>query len=128
MASIIHTTVLPFLLIGCAELKADIDSDVDGLLNSQEEALGTDPDNPDSDEDGHLDGAEYDGGFDPLDVESHPYMGGYPTKPCDPQPDATGYAIGDTSHDFSLVDQYGEDVTLSDFCGKTVILETSAFW
>jgi hypothetical protein len=116
------------LSIGCAELKVDIDADQDGLLNSQEEEMGTDPDLADSDEDGHLDGVEAEGGFDPLDPDSHPYFGAYPTKPCDPTPDATGYAIGDTSQDFALVDQHGEEVTLSDFCGKTIVLETSAFW
>ena len=125
---ILRNSIFLFSLVGCAELKVDIDSDVDGLLNSQEEALGTDPDNPDSDEDGHLDGTEVDGGFDPLSDESHPYMGGYLTRPCEEEPESTGYAVGDISHDFSLVDQYGEDVTLSDFCGNTIILEASAFW
>ena len=128
MLMILRFAIFPLCLLGCAELKADIDSDVDGLLNSQEEELGTDPENPDSDGDGHLDGAEADGGFDPLNVESHPYMGGYLTRPCDSEPEPTGYAVGDISHDFSLVDQYGEDVTLSDFCGNTIILEASAFW
>ena len=125
MLRLFFTTLI---LSGCAEIKADIDSDVDGLLNSQEEALGTDPNNPDSDEDGHKDGTEYQAGFDPLDSESHPYKGDYPTKPCDPQPESTGYAVGDISPDFELVDQHGEMVSLSDFCGKTVVLETSAFW
>ena len=124
----IRYLTLPIILMGCAELKADIDSDVDGLLNSQEEALGTDPNNPDSDEDGHSDGTEVDAGFDPLSEESHPYMGGYLTRPCDSEPEPTGYAVGQISPDFSLVDQYGEDVTLSDFCGNTIILEASAFW
>jgi hypothetical protein len=129
MLNMKSTHLLVFgLSFGCAELKVDIDADEDGLLGSQEEALNTDPDVADSDGDGHLDGVEYEGGFDPLDPESHPYFGDYPTKPCDPFPEATGYAIGDTSQDFALVDQYGEEVTLSDFCGKTVVLETSAFW
>ena len=46
----------------------------------------------------------------------------------DTTPSATGYAVGQTVPDFSLVDQYGEEVTLSDFCGSVVLLETSAFW
>ena len=116
------------VLSGCADIKADIDSDIDGLLNSQEDTLGTDPNNDDSDGDGHTDGAEYQAGFDPLDPESHPYFGDYPTKPCDPQPASTGYAVGDISPDFELVDQHGEMVSLSDFCDKTVVIETSAFW
>ncbi|MCB2204903.1 OmpA family protein [bacterium] len=36
----------------------DADSDGDGLLNSEERELGTDPNNPDTDEDGLKDGAE----------------------------------------------------------------------
>jgi len=122
---------IPIILlfsVGCAEIKADIDADGDGLLNSQEEELGTDPNNPDSDGDNHLDGVESEGGFDPLDKESHPYFGGYATKPCEEEPEPTGYAVGDISQNFELVDQYGEMVSLDDFCGNTVVLETSAFW
>ena len=54
------------------------------------------------------------------------YAGGYSTSPC--SPNSTGYGVGDTSHDWSLIDQHGEMVTLSDFCGQTIIIETSAFW
>ena len=121
-------TTLITSLLACAELKADIDADEDGLLNSEEEAAQTDPNNPDSDGDGHLDGAEVAGDFDPNDPDNHPYKGDYPTDKCEPTPDGTGYAVGDISPDWSLVDQHGEPVTLSDFCNKTIILETSAFW
>ena len=115
--------------VGCAELKVDIDADEDGLLTSEEEALGTDPLEPDSDGDGHLDGDEATGGFNPLDAESHPYKGGYTTIPCeDGVPDGTGYAVGQISPSFELVDQHDEIVTLSDFCGQAVVIETSAFW
>lgn len=67
----------------------DIDTDGDGLLDSEEEKLGTDRNNPDTDEDeltdfdeikkwktdplnsdtdgdGYLDGQEVEGGYDPL--------------------------------------------------------------
>ena len=114
--------------IACAELKVDIDEDQDGLLNSEEERLGTDPQTPDSDGDGHLDGDEVAGDFDPNSVLSYPYTGDYPTAKCDPTPNGTGYAVGDISPDWELVDQHGDLVKLSDFCGKTIILETSAFW
>jgi len=114
--------------VGCAELKVDIDADEDGLLTSEEEELGTDPLEPDSDGDGHLDGDEAVGGFNPLDAESHPYKGGYRTIPCETEPVSSGYAVGDISEDWELVDQHNEMVTLSDFCGQTVVLETSAFW
>ena len=114
--------------VACAELKIDIDSDGDGLLDSEEILLGTDPQKEDSDEDGHLDGDEVAAGFDPNSALSYPYTGDYPTAKCDPTPQGTGYAVGDISQDWELVDQHGDLVKLSDFCGKTIILETSAFW
>jgi hypothetical protein len=43
-----------------------IDSDGDGLMDDEEEILGTDPNNPDSDGDGIIDGDEIDQGTDPL--------------------------------------------------------------
>ena len=42
------------------------DSDNDGLSDSQELELGTDPHNPDTDSDGYLDGSEVANGYDPL--------------------------------------------------------------
>lgn len=47
------------------------DRDGDGLSDDEEEALGTDPDNPDTDGDGLEDGAEVnDHGTDPLDADT----------------------------------------------------------
>jgi len=46
-----------------------VDSDGDGLSDSDEVARGTDPHNPDSDGDGVSDGAEVAAGTDPLDAE-----------------------------------------------------------
>ena len=43
-----------------------LDSDGDGLCNKLEEGLGTDPNNSDSDGDGHDDGTEVSSNFDPL--------------------------------------------------------------
>jgi len=50
----------------------DDDRDDDGLTNDEEDELGTDPDNPDSDGDGLLDGTEVnsDRPTDPLDSDS----------------------------------------------------------
>jgi hypothetical protein len=48
------------------------DADNDGLSNSQEIALGTDPLNPDTDGDGWSDREEVLDGTDPLDPLSHP--------------------------------------------------------
>lgn len=49
--------------------KTIIDQDKDGLSDSWEKLLGTDPVNPDTDGDGYKDGAEVVAGFDPLSGE-----------------------------------------------------------
>ena len=56
------------------------------------------------------------------------YAGGYPINPCASIPTATGMSVGDVSPDWTLQDQYGETVRLSDFCGSVVLLESVAFW
>lgn len=43
-----------------------IDSDQDGLSDSEEKAYGTDPNNSDTDGDGYTDGVEVKSGYDPL--------------------------------------------------------------
>src|SRR6266567_3674295 len=43
-----------------------IDSDCDGLTNTEEKLYGTDPTNPDTDGDGYSDGVEVKSGYDPL--------------------------------------------------------------
>ncbi len=52
---------------GAACLAAD--SDGDGLSNAEEDALGTDRDNPDTDGDGENDATERGGGAQPLDAD-----------------------------------------------------------
>ncbi len=117
-------------LLACSPVSVDmdLDKDEDGLLTSEEEALGTDPDNPDSDGDGHSDGSEVNSGIDPLNEEDHPYFGNYPVSRCDPAVEGTGYAVGDVSNDFELMDQFGEMIKLSDFCENVVVLVAAAFW
>jgi hypothetical protein len=56
--------------IGLIVEPAGADSDGDGLVNSQELALGTDPFSTDTDGDGLLDGEEEAAGTDPLDPDS----------------------------------------------------------
>lgn len=46
------------------------DNDQDGMNNSMEKSMGTDPDNPDTDSDGMNDGNEHLAGTDPLDQYS----------------------------------------------------------
>jgi hypothetical protein len=48
----------------------DIDSDGDGLVNSEESAASLDPDNPDTDGDGLTDGEEVELGTDPLSADT----------------------------------------------------------
>lgn len=48
------------------------DPDNDGLTNSEEQTLGTDPNDADSDDDGITDGGENDQGTDPNDPEDTP--------------------------------------------------------
>ncbi|MFQ5416365.1 MAG: exo-alpha-sialidase [Myxococcota bacterium] len=55
------------------------DSDGDGLIDAIEAHVhGTDPHDPDTDDDGFSDGEEIDGGSDPLDVNSVPLGVGVP--------------------------------------------------
>jgi hypothetical protein len=144
-------------LLGCeaAEATIELDEDQDGLMTSEEEELGTDPQNSDSDGDGasdseeleygtdptdptdgpqtdtdgdgYTDYDEIDAGMDHTDPNEHPYLGGYPLNRCDTDPGEGDNIIGSVAKDFALVDQFGETVTLSDFCGDVVILEVSQF-
>ncbi len=52
------------------------DTDNDGLADSQENSIGTDPFDPDTDGDGYEDGAEVEAGHDPLDPLDFPLMPG----------------------------------------------------
>ena len=60
------------------------DTDADGLNNTREQELGTDPTKADTDGDGFSDGEEDAAGTDPLDPASKP--AGTPTPPTPPTP------------------------------------------
>ncbi len=107
---------------------AQLDDDGDGLTNGEEAALGTDPALEDSDGDGHSDGEEVDGNTDPLDDQDRPYAGGWPIADCRDGIASTGNSEGDIADDFTLMDQFGEQVRLHSFCDRLVVLVGSAFW
>ena len=82
----------------------DFDGDGDGLSNVEEDLLGTDPEDPDSDDDGLLDGTEVRGGnpADPSDPRNSI------TDPLDP--DTDGDRLCDGSRTVAGVCTGGEDV------------------
>jgi len=121
------------------EEAAPVDSDGDGLFDDEEEVLGTDPDNADSDGDGFDDLEEVEAGTNPAYEYSHVYEGNYNVGYCEEgMAEATGptssnghtplYAEGDVVENFTLMDQYGEDVDLYSFCGRNIMLVFSAGW
>jgi len=55
---LLAVAVTAFLCAGCSGEEIGLDSDGDGLTDSQEVAFGTDPNNPDTDGDGLLDGED----------------------------------------------------------------------
>jgi thiol-disulfide isomerase/thioredoxin len=70
-------------LFACQAEKTEdfIDSDGDGLSDSAEIELGSDPNNTDSDGDGYQDGWEVTEGTNPTDPASKIYQGGWPYNP-----------------------------------------------
>jgi thiol-disulfide isomerase/thioredoxin len=124
--------------------EGSLDPDEDGLTNDEEAALGTDPENADSDGDGVLDGAEIDDGTNPSYTYSHVYAGGYNVGFCESpyEGTATGatgtgsydgsswtaYQNGDVLENFTLLDQHGEMVDMYSFCGKHVVFAVGAGW
>jgi len=137
MRPILTPLILTFGLAGCAPAEmefgtegaeAPIDSDGDGLSDDEEIALGLDPNNSDSDGDGYTDGAEDNSYTNPLDPEDHPYEGGWPIDSCRYDIEATGsFGVGEIVQNYKFTDQFGEEVSLHDFCNHVVLLEHAGF-
>ncbi len=131
MRSLSFLCVAPFALFACAtaEIEVPTDADHDGLLSDEEAAHGTDPNVADTDGDGHSDGDEVSAGFDPTDLDDHPYLGGYDINRCDttPTPSGSGGTVGDIFSNFVAMDQHGEDVSLTDFCNNYIYIEAGTF-
>lgn len=66
IASSTEETASSSAIISSSSVTANIDSDNDGLTDSQEAKYGTDPHNPDTDGDGFKDGDEVKNGYNPL--------------------------------------------------------------
>lgn len=109
-------------------MKLDLDGDGDGLLDSDEVALGSDPGKPDSDDDGFVDGAEADQYTDPTDPEDKPYKNGWQIDACRNDVEPSGYEVGDIPEQVQLLNQFGETVRLHDFCNQVVYMVFAAFW
>ncbi|MUV04189.1 T9SS type B sorting domain-containing protein [Flavobacterium rakeshii] len=93
---------------------ATCDQDGDGLNNSEEALIGTDPTLPDTDGDGINDGDEVTGGSNPLDPCSPVPTGGCPTdadgdgSPFGTDPDDTNPCVPDSSA--GACDQDGDNL------------------
>jgi hypothetical protein len=57
----------------------------------------------------------------------HFYAGGWPVDSCRNDLQPTGMSEGDFIDDIKLLDQYGEDIRLHDFCNHTILLEHAGF-
>lgn len=121
--------IVALVFAGCvATVDIDVDADADGLVDSEEAAIGSDPGSPDSDEDGWEDGEEVRQYTSPIDPADRPYRAGWRIDACRHDIEASGYAEGEVAESFALTDQYDETVRLHDFCDQVVLLDFSAGW
>ena len=123
------------LTLGCAPSAVDLpseDQDGDGLLDAEEEELGTDPLNADSDGDGFNDLDELNEGTDPNDAAEFPgwddVEARWEVSRCDEEPVALGHnRMGDIAENIKGVNQFGEESELYDYCNKAVLLLIGGF-
>ena len=104
-----------------------VDSDGDRLDDCEEADLGTDPDQPDTDDDGTSDGDEVECVSDPLDASEQCYACGW--RHGDPGDlVSTGAGLGDVVENVPFLDPCEEVVDLWDFAGEYHILFVTAAW
>jgi hypothetical protein len=116
------------LLVGCAGNSEPVDTDGDDLVDQFEAAIGTDPEDADTDGDGFTDGEEYLNYFDPLEEDDFPREGDYPRQARPRDLDGEGTEVGDVLDDFIRVDQYNEEISLHEFYGNVVVIGIGAEW
>jgi len=122
------------------------DEDLDGIVNGDEELMGTDPFSEDSDGDGMSDLEEVEAGTNPNYKYSHTYQADYNIGFCNVKPVPTGptleqkdssiapdftwrsMQVGDVPQNLQFLDQNGEMVDLYSFCGTQVFLLAGAGW
>ncbi len=100
----------------------DQDWDDDGLPNDFEKAIGSNPANEDSDDDGFKDGVEYFSYFRPWDTTDFPYAGDYPRGPIPDSVAGEGFDQGQISAGWSHLDQFEEELYLHRFYGNVVVV------
>jgi len=118
--------LIPLLLIACTSPKGQDDSASPGGSGPDGDD-GQDP-TADNDGDGFTNGDERAQNTDPDDADDHPYAGGWPIDACRDSVQPTGDRAGDIANGWTRMDQFGEQISLHDFCDHTVLLVGSAFW
>ena len=115
--------------VGCPGSAGPVDTDGDGLLDSYELEIGTNPESADSDGDGSSDNEEIYDFTDPVDEDSSPYIGGWQRMPMpDDLSENEGREVGKVMENFFLADQFGDEVELHRFYGNVVLVESAAEW
>lgn len=113
---------------------SNVDTDGDGLTDSEEEQLGTDPTDVDSDGDGYEDGWEVTEGTNPADPNSVIYEGRWPYNPNKDSMGngswGVGASVGQQFPRWTAVDQFGDTVDFYDLAGAGVpiVIDVSAMW
>ena len=136
MRAMLPSLTLVTALTGCGAAEMSfgggeepwVDSDNDGLSDAEELEMGLDPEKSDSDGDGYSDGVEDNSFTDPTDPNDHPYYGGWPIDSCRFDINPTGaWAEGEIVDNKTVMDQYGEDIKIHDFCNHVVLIEHAGF-